>query len=240
MSSNVPVQDVQILDRMRKDFGDIEGLAKSIAENGLIQPIVLAPDNISGAQLIAGHRRLQALTKLGVTELVHGVHFLWRADLQDDPYRRTAVELEENIRRKQMTWSEEVLGKQRLLQTYEKIYGAPQAGQPSRSVQQGLKPAGFGVRKLAELLNEVPSATSQDLEMAALVDRFPILKMEPTREAAKRKLELAIRIHGGQNVLPVAKPLQYKILIECDSEAHQMTLLTKLRGEGLKCSPIVA
>jgi len=239
MSENVPVSMVMIEDRMRKEMGDIENLSISIRENGLINPITLTPDS-AGARLVAGHRRLQAMVKLGVTELVWGEHYLWRSDLQDDEYRRTAVEIEENIRRKQMTWSEEVLGKQRLLQVYERIYGAPKPGQPQRSVQQGIKPAGFGVRKLAELLNEAPSSTSQDLEMAALVQKFPMLKDEPSRESAKRKLELAIRIHTGQSTVPVAKPLQFKILIECDDEVHQMALLTRLKGEGLKCSPIVA
>ena len=239
----VNVNDVLVENRMRRELGDIEQLSKSITDNGLIQPIVLtsSPENdLTIIKLVAGHRRFEALKKLGITELEHGVHFLWRVDLADDEYRRTAVELEENIRRKQMTWSEEVLGKQKLLEVYQRIYGAPLLGQPSRDVQQGLKPAGFGVRKLSELLNENVSTTSQDLEMAALVSRIPILKNEPSREAAKARLALALKIQAGLAGTHVAKPLVYKIVVECESEAHQVALLTQFRSAGLKCQAIVA
>lgn len=243
MTEKILVDDILVDNRMRKDLGDIDQLSSSIKDNGLIQPIILTSiqeNDLTHVKLVAGHRRFEALKKLGITELEHGVHFLWRYDLADDEYRRTAVELEENIRRKAMTWSEEVLGKQKLLEVYQRMYGAPIPGQPSRTVQQGLKPAGFGVRKLAELLNENVSTTSQDLEMAALVDKIPILKNEPSREAARRRLELALKIQAGKASLHTAKPLVYKILIECESEVHQVTLLMQFRTAGLKCQAIVS
>jgi len=239
----VNIDEVLVENRMRKDLGDIDQLSKSISENGLIQPIVLTSfqeNDLTHIKLVAGHRRYEALKKLGVTELVHAEHFLWRDDLATDEYRRNAVELEENLRRKQMTWSEEVLGKQRLLEVYQRIYGAPVLGQPARSVQQGLRPAGFGVRKLSELLNEAVGSTSQDLQMAALIDKIPSLKNEPSREAARRKLELAIKIQAGTHAVHMAKPLVYKILVECESEAQQIVLLTQFRSAGLKCQAIVA
>ena len=242
----VHIDNVIIENRMRRDMGDIEQLSKSISENGLIQPIVLASVTEDGnkARLVAGHRRLEALRKLGVTELEHNLHFIWRCDLTEDEYRRTAVELEENLRRKQMSWSEEVLGKQKLLETYQRIYGPPTSGRPVGAVGSrnyiDPKNTGFGVRKLAELLNESPSMTSQDLEMAALVTNIPILAKEPSREAAKGRLALAIKIKQGTAGPAVAKPLIYKILVECESEQHQIALLTQFRGAGLKCQPIVA
>lgn len=240
----VHIDNVVVENRMRRDMGDIEQLSKSISENGLIQPLVLTPfanlEQDAKALLVAGHRRLEALRKLGVTQLEHNVHFLWRDDLSTDEYRRNAVELEENLRRKQMTWSEEVLGKQRLLEVYQRIYGAPAPGQPSKITQMGLKPAGFGVRKLSELLNENVSTTSQDLEMAALIKTIPILAKESSREAARGKLALAIKMQAGMAGPHVAKPLAYKILVECESEVHQIALLTQFRSAGLKCTAIVA
>jgi ParB family chromosome partitioning protein len=47
--------------RHRRDFGDIEGLAASISDVGLLHPIVIRPDGT----LIAGERRLQAAQALG-------------------------------------------------------------------------------------------------------------------------------------------------------------------------------
>lgn len=240
----VNINNVIIENRMRKDMGDIEQLSRSISENGLINPITLSPyanlERDVKALLVAGHRRYEALKKLGITQLEHGIHFLWRDDLSTDEYRRNAVELEENVRRKQMNWSEEVLGKQRLLEIYQRIHGVPVLGQPTRSIQQGLKPAGFSIKKLSEILNESQATTSQDLEMAALVSRLPILAKEPTREAAKARLVLALKIQAGQQATHVAKPLIYKILVECESEAHQIALLQQFRTAGLKCQVIVA
>ena len=42
--------------RHRRDLGDIEGLAASVAEVGLLYPVVITPGNV----LIAGERRLAA------------------------------------------------------------------------------------------------------------------------------------------------------------------------------------
>jgi hypothetical protein len=72
------------------------------------------------------------------------------------------------------------------------------------------------------------------------VTNIPILAKEASREAAKGRLALALKIQAGTVGQHVAKPLVYKILVECESEAHQIALLTQFRGAGLKCQPIVA
>jgi N6-adenosine-specific RNA methylase IME4/ParB-like chromosome segregation protein Spo0J len=60
-----PVSEVKIGVRHRKDLGDLDGLAASIADIGLLQPIVVRPDG----QLIAGERRLEACKRLGWTDI---------------------------------------------------------------------------------------------------------------------------------------------------------------------------
>lgn len=61
----VLIDQISIGDRFRKDLGDITGLAKSIQEHGLLQPVVLSENY----QLIAGERHLQASKSLGWTEI---------------------------------------------------------------------------------------------------------------------------------------------------------------------------
>ena len=58
-TKTVMVADIQLDDRIRQDMGDLESLAKSIDddETGLIQPIVISPDN----KLLAGERRFLAM-----------------------------------------------------------------------------------------------------------------------------------------------------------------------------------
>lgn len=47
--------------RHREDYGDLDPLASSIAEDGLLQPITITPDGM----LICGARRLTAIRRLG-------------------------------------------------------------------------------------------------------------------------------------------------------------------------------
>lgn len=56
-----PVDKISIGPRHRKDYGDIDALARNIVEVGLLHPIVVKPDGT----LIAGARRLMAFRGLG-------------------------------------------------------------------------------------------------------------------------------------------------------------------------------
>lgn len=56
-----PIDSIIVLLRHRHDMGDIDALAKDIAEIGLLHPIVIRPDG----RLIAGERRLHACRLLG-------------------------------------------------------------------------------------------------------------------------------------------------------------------------------
>ena len=83
-------------DRQRTDLGNVEELADSIRRLGLINPITL-----SGLTLIAGERRLSACKHLNWK--VINANQLSDLSLLD----REALELEENVKRKSLTWQEE-------------------------------------------------------------------------------------------------------------------------------------
>jgi ParB family transcriptional regulator, chromosome partitioning protein len=55
------IADIRVGERHRRDLGDIGGLAESIADIGLLQPIVVNEDGL----LLAGARRLAACKHLG-------------------------------------------------------------------------------------------------------------------------------------------------------------------------------
>ena len=61
----VDIDDITIGNRFRKDMGDIQSLADSIKELGLLQPIGIDMDH----QLIWGKRRLQACKLLGWAQI---------------------------------------------------------------------------------------------------------------------------------------------------------------------------
>jgi ParB family chromosome partitioning protein len=59
--TKLPITKIRVRNRYRKKLGDIESLATSIKELGLLHPIVVRPDG----RLIAGERRLAACKRLG-------------------------------------------------------------------------------------------------------------------------------------------------------------------------------
>jgi N6-adenosine-specific RNA methylase IME4 len=97
----LPLADIKVGQRHRKDLGDIEGLAASIADLGLLHPIIVKPDG----RLIAGERRFAAARVLGWTEIAVNI-----IDL-DQVVRG---EFAENTHRKDFTLSEAVAIKRAL------------------------------------------------------------------------------------------------------------------------------
>jgi ParB-like chromosome segregation protein Spo0J len=51
------IDEIVVGERHRRDLGDIDALARTTADLGLLQPIVIRPDD----RLLAGHRPLAAL-----------------------------------------------------------------------------------------------------------------------------------------------------------------------------------
>jgi ParB family chromosome partitioning protein len=95
----VSIESVKVVGRHRRDLGDIEALAKSIADVGLINPITLTPDSV----LIAGERRLAAARSLGWADIAARV-----VDSLADAATRLRIERDENTERKEMLVSERV------------------------------------------------------------------------------------------------------------------------------------
>jgi ParB family transcriptional regulator, chromosome partitioning protein len=55
------ISNIKVGKRIRKDMGDLAGLAESVQELGLLHPMVVFPDG----RLILGERRLRAAKLLG-------------------------------------------------------------------------------------------------------------------------------------------------------------------------------
>tara|TARA_R110002051_G_scaffold55210_1_gene103089 strand:- start:10377 stop:11876 length:1500 start_codon:yes stop_codon:yes gene_type:complete len=99
-STLIPLADIKLDNRSRKEFGDIQELADSIQLLGLLNPPVLSrTDN----NLIGGERRVRALQLLGLKE----IPVLFREEMSESKLR--SLELHENIARLDMSWQEQVL-----------------------------------------------------------------------------------------------------------------------------------
>jgi N6-adenosine-specific RNA methylase IME4 len=89
------IGSIKVEARYREDLGDIEGLAQSINQVGLLHPIVITADG----RLIAGQRRLEACKSLGWSKIPVTI-----IDLKDILRGQT----DENTLRKDLTPSEAV------------------------------------------------------------------------------------------------------------------------------------
>ncbi len=93
----VHIDTIRVTDRHRKDLGDIDALAASIADVDLLNPVTLTRDG----RLVAGERRLAACRRLGWTQIP--ARFI---DSLDDAARLLRAERDENTERKDMLPSE--------------------------------------------------------------------------------------------------------------------------------------
>src|SRR4051794_13659005 len=83
--------------RIREDMGDIDDLAESIRQNGMLEPIGISPDG----RLSYGERRFLAAQKAGLARVPVIVR-----DVSEE--ERVRFEIEENRARKPFTPSEAV------------------------------------------------------------------------------------------------------------------------------------
>lgn len=85
--------------RQRKDLGDLGPLMRSIAERGLIHPPIVTREH----EIVAGERRWTAITQLGHSHIeVRYVDEVPASEIH-------MIELEENIRRVDISWQEQCL-----------------------------------------------------------------------------------------------------------------------------------
>ncbi len=90
-SLTVSVDSIIVGARHRKDAGDLDSLAASIDQLGLLQPITVTPDRV----LVCGWRRLEAVKRLGWESIK-----VWVRSGISDPVTALLAERDENTQRK--------------------------------------------------------------------------------------------------------------------------------------------
>lgn len=100
----VPIAQIKVKKRVRKDLGNLEDLKASLRTYGLLNPITIN----SKYELIAGERRLTAAKEIGWTNI--------NANIVDNltEIEQLEMEIEENNQRKEFTDAELLEGYKRL------------------------------------------------------------------------------------------------------------------------------
>lgn len=154
-------------DRQRRELRNIDELAETIQRLGLIHPLVIDQDG----KLIAGERRLTAIRQLGWTH----VPVQMVEDLSD--YELQCIELEENVKRENLTWQDEVAALARFHQL--KV-----AHEPSWSQEDTAAAVGYSQPEVSKKLLVAAQMTN---EVVAGADRFAGALNIVQRNAERKK-----------------------------------------------------
>jgi ParB-like chromosome segregation protein Spo0J/DNA modification methylase len=205
--NSIPLSSILVADRFRQDYGDVDELADSIAETGLIQPIVLSREGDS-YRLVAGGRRYHALLDLQQRHatasgldadlmLHHGTTcdplrpgYIFSDEMSDE--HRLEAELIENVQRKDYTWQERALNvaavhhlKSQKNALLGKEWGYRQTG---AMLNLAVAPVGTLMRLAKEIQRDPTSAVST---AATMTDAYKLL-LQAQEDAAKAELSRRI------------------------------------------------
>lgn len=166
--------DDHLEQRARKDFGDVARMAESIKDHGIIHSVVVMeldePEGDFKYLLIAGERRIRAAVLAGLAEVPIRIF-----DSVDE-LERKALELEENVIRKDLDWPEEVECLRQLHELRKKMFG------PATRAKDNV---GWGIRETADATGRSVGQTSDDLKLAETLKERPDM-VERVRKLPKR------------------------------------------------------
>lgn len=166
-----------------RDDEEMEKLAESITQHGILMPGLVRPRAAGGYEIVAGHRRKFASMKAGMREMPVIVR-----DMDDD----TAVILmvDSNVQRENVLPSEKARAYKMKLDAIKR-----KAGRPSKENSAGIRQNLFSIQKIADDAGEGKTKIQQyikinDLipELLEMVDGNEI-KFNPAYELAFLRLE---------------------------------------------------
>lgn len=97
--------------RMRFDYDELEGLAQSIRQNGILQPVTVRPLPDGKFELVSGERRLRAARLVGMTSIPSII-------TEIDEKKSAVFSLIENLQRQNLDFFEEAEAIERLISEY--------------------------------------------------------------------------------------------------------------------------
>lgn len=172
--ATIKLKDIDFGDRIREDYGDLDSLAQSINDRGLINPLTVSvhPKYKGKYILAAGGRRFHALRLLEKKEAMCRIydHVLSKLELM-------SIEAEENLKRKNLSYDEECRQAKILVITQEKLHGKKTSTSPDAP--------GVSMRDTAKLINISHTKLQDDIALANAMEEFPELGLDKCKNRSE-------------------------------------------------------
>jgi ParB family chromosome partitioning protein len=161
-------------DQPRTNMGNIEELAASIREKGVLQPILVRSVGSNQYEIISGERRFRAASLAGLDEIP-------AIELEADDKETLEIALIENIQRKDLTAFEEAEGflllQQKFGYTHEKI--AQVIGKSRTTITETL------------LINDIPDRIRAMCREAGIANKSVLVQV--ARAGSEEAMEKVVR-----------------------------------------------
>ena len=231
----IPINDIVIGERFRKDYGKIQEFADSIKSRGfLLEPIVVDHGN----NLLAGGRRLAACKLLGWTDIP--CNFIEEVD----ELTAREIELEENILRLELSWQEKAKLTLEIDRLYKIKYGQARSGCPlgfspltgqNTIVDPQLRQGGWSTTQHTADLRGVSRETVRtDIHLAHALQALPELENEDSYVNARRKVNRLIEDIERELVLR-QRNSQVQLLTSSVLQGDATSLILSLETDSVDC-----
>lgn len=173
----ISLESIVSTDRDRVDLGDIDELAHSFKKYGVIQPLAVAScgevvEGQSIYRLLAGGRRYEAAKRAELKEVPVKIYTDNLSEMM-----MKSIELEENLRRKELTFMERCTLTKKIHDLQIEMYGRKISTSPDAS--------GHSMRDTAEMLKVSHVIVSQDIKLANAIEQFPDIGWERCKDRAE-------------------------------------------------------
>lgn len=187
---SVPLDSIIVKrdERQRRELSDISTLMNSISRLGLIHPLVITRDN----ELVAGERRYNACKNLGWTSVP--VQYV---DEVDD-LTLQAIELEENIKRQDIEWKDQVSA----ISRYHKLRQSQEKGWVQEDTGKALGLSDTTVSKMLLVANELEQGNAMVMEAPKFSTAFGITE----RARQRHEAQVLEKLHDTFKGVDISEP----------------------------------
>ncbi len=162
--ATVDIKEIECADRARTELGDLDELINSFKKYGIIQTLAVAQITNENYRyrLLAGGRRYEAAIRAGIERVPVKIYLTELSDMQ-----MKSIELEENLRRKELSVPEKCRLMKEIHELQISIHGRKISTSPDAS--------GHSLRDTANMLNVDHAEVSRRIKIANAMEQFPEL-----------------------------------------------------------------